>query len=103
MALPEFTREEQYLINTLKSQIASGSNSYMWGYLSSGILLAGFAVYWENLLMLASAFAIVCGFRIYEDRFQSKWTPHWRTIIEKYENAATADVRFDSNGDNATS
>jgi hypothetical protein len=40
--------------------------------------------------MLLSAFAVVCGFRIYEERYQAKWTPRWRAIIDKYEAAALA-------------
>ncbi|TWT72648.1 hypothetical protein [Crateriforma conspicua] len=91
MPLPDFNADEQYLINCIKSPNASAnSGSYMWGYIIGGALVAGFAAYYENILMMLGAFVIVCGFRIYEERFQSRWMPHWRSIIEKYESAANA-------------
>jgi len=89
MPLPEFTPDEQYLINSVKSHKSLGtSNSYMWGYLTGGVLLCAFAAYYDNTAMLVAAFLVVCGFRIYEDRWQSKWMPLWRSIIDKYEAAA---------------
>ncbi len=57
------------------------------GEAPSGALIAGFAAYCENVLMMLAAFVIVCGFRLYEERFQSRWLPLWQSIIEKYENA----------------
>ena len=42
--------------------------------------------------MLLSAVAVVIGFRIYEELFQSKWLPLWRSIIAKYEAAALGDT-----------
>lgn len=89
MPLPDFTPDERYLINAVKSPGAAGSwNSYMWGYVIGGAIMAGFAAYHESIPMLLTAFAVVCGFRIYEERCQARWLPLWRSIIEKYEAAA---------------
>lgn len=91
MPLPNFNAEEQYLINGVRSSNAFGnSSSYMWGYLVGGAMVAGFAVYYDNIWMMLVAFVIVCGFRIYEERIQSRWMPYWRSIIEKYESAANS-------------
>lgn len=90
MPLPDFTDDERYLIDCVKSPNASGgSSSYMWGYLIGGSVIAGFAAYHDNIPMMLVAFVMVCGFRIYEERFQNKWTPLWRSIISKYESAAS--------------
>jgi hypothetical protein len=40
--------------------------------------------------MLLCAFAVLCGFRIGEAWQQSKWTPVWLSILQKYEAAASA-------------
>ena len=89
MPLPGFTDDERYLINRVKSPSANQqSNSYMWSYVIGGVLVAGFAAYYQSISMMLAAFVVVCGFRIYEERFQSKWTPLWKSIIEKYESAA---------------
>ena len=88
MSLPDFTNDELYLFNSIKSQKASGSsNPFMWSYVISGVAIAGFAAYYGNVLVMLSAFVVVCGFRIYEERYQAKWTPLWRSIFEKYEAA----------------
>ena len=57
-------------------------------YVITGALLAGFAANFESIPMMLSAFVVVCGFRIYEERFQTKWVPMWQSIIAKYEAAA---------------
>jgi hypothetical protein len=89
MPLPDFTSDEQYLINSIRSpKASSNSSSYMWGYVIGGALIAVFAAYYENVLMMLAAFVVVCGFRVYEEHFQLKWMPLWRSIIEKYEAAA---------------
>ncbi|MEM1071157.1 MAG: hypothetical protein AAGI63_19785 [Planctomycetota bacterium] len=91
MPLPDFNADEQYLINCIKSPNASAnSGSSMWGYIVGSALVAGVAAYHENTLIMLAAFLIVCGSRIYEERFQSRWMPHWRSIIEKYESASNA-------------
>ncbi len=97
MLLPEFTNDEQYLINFIKSQNAVGGSSlYMWSYVLGGITIAGFAAYFGSIPMMGAAFVVVCGFRIYEDWYQLKWMPAWRSIIAKYEAAAAG------NGSNST-
>jgi hypothetical protein len=88
MPQPEFTSEEKYLLNYLKSDSArQTSNPFLWGYLLGGVLLAGFAAYHENPAMMLSAFAVVCGFRLYEEWHQRRYQPLWRSIIQKYEQA----------------
>ena len=82
--MPDFTNEEKYLISSIKSR---GGASYMWCYLISGIVIAGISAYYESIIGMASAFLVVCGFRVYEDRLQAKSMPAFRSIIEKYENA----------------
>ena len=64
--------------------MATSTNSYMWGYVIAGVVIAGFAAFNDSMLMMVSAFVVVCGFRIYVEHFQSKWTPLWRSIINKY-------------------
>ena len=89
MPLPEFTNDEQYLISFAKSTRArEQTNTYMWGYLVGGVALAGFGVFHDNVPMMLGAFAVVCGCRVYEELTQTKWTPVWREIIKKYEDAA---------------
>ena len=90
MPIPDFTPDEQYLIDSLKSPGATrGSSSQMWGYVISGAIIAAFAAYYASVPMMLCAFAVVCGFRIYEERYQRKWMPIWRSLIEKYEAAVT--------------
>lgn len=90
MPLPDFTSDERYLINFLKSSSAS-QNSYMWGYLIGGAVIAGFGVYHGSALMILNALVLVYGFRVYEEYHQSKWIPKWRSIIAKYEAALGGD------------
>lgn len=101
MPLPDFSDDERYLINCAKSTAANGqTNSYMWGYLVGGAVLAGFGAYHNSVPMMLAAFGFVCGSRIYEEIFQSKWLPMWRSIIAKYETACTDDsVEADTNDD----
>lgn len=88
MPLPDFTPDEQYLIDSIKSpHAASGSSAYMWAYIIGGGLIACFAAYYESILMLGSAFVAVVGFRIYEEYFQARWLPLWRSVVRKYEDA----------------
>lgn len=89
MPLPEFTDDERYLINCAKSTAANAqTNSYMWGYVIAASILAGIGAYQSSIPLLVSAFAVVIGFRIYEEFYQNKWLPLWRSIIAKYEAAA---------------
>ena len=86
LPLPHFTDDEQFLIKYIKSPSAvRASDSYMWGYLIGGAIVAGFAAYHNNISMMVVAFATVCAFRIYEELFQRKYIPLWRSIIDKYE------------------
>lgn len=86
MPLPDFTDDEKYLLSCIKSPNASGANSSCrFGYRLGGVVIAGFATYYASVPMILAAFAIVCGFRIYEERLQTRWLPLWRSIIAKYE------------------
>jgi hypothetical protein len=90
MAMPQFTDEELYLINFIRAEKAQQSNSYMMAYLVSGLVLAGFGAYTGSIAMMMSAFLVVCGFRVYEERSEAKWVPVWRSIILKYEDAISS-------------
>ncbi len=91
MALPDFNSDEQYLVNSVKSPKAAGDyNVFMWGYILGGGLLAGFAAYLDNTMMMLAAFVIVSSFRVHEERYHRQWMPVWRSVIEKYEAAAMA-------------
>ena len=87
MPLPKFTDNENYLINSVKSPIARGPNTYMLTYVVFGACIAGFAAYYGSIAMMVTAFVVVCGFRIYEEWYQKKWEPLWCSIIDKYEAA----------------
>ncbi len=97
MPLPDFTDEEQYLINAVKLSSARGQlNSFMWAYLISTAGLACAGVYYNNVGLAFTAVVGICFFRIYEEVSQSKWGPHWYSIIVKFENALsdrTADLK----------
>ena len=101
MSLPEFTPDEQYLIHYVKSQKAAGPH-YVWGYVIGGMILCGFAAYYDSIPMMVAAFVVVCGFRVYEEWNQSRWTPIWRSIINKFEAAALTDSVPNDDGENNT-
>lgn len=97
MPMPDFSDDENYLINCAKSpDVSKSSSSYTWGYLIASAGLAGVAIYENNFWLLFSAFVMVCGFRIYEERFQAKWLPHWKSIINKFEEACTSEPDGDN-------
>ena len=98
MPLPNFTDTELYLINFTKSPSSTGQSSYMWGYLIGGAVLMGFGAYHDSVPMMLTAFIVVLGFRIYEEIYQSKWLPVWRSIIEKSEAAAIGESDGDESG-----
>ena len=88
MNQPDFMDDERYLIDSLKaSDGLSGPNAFRWGYLLASAVLVGFAAYYDIMPMMIIAFFVIYVFRIYEDRYGRKWTPLWRSIIEKYERA----------------
>ena len=103
MPKPDFTDDEQYLINSVKStQAYRHSNSYMWGYMAGAIAFFGVSTYHGNIPLMIIAFAILCGFRIYEEWLQAKWQPLWCTIIAKYEASAISEFNHagpDGNAD----
>ena len=65
----------------------------MWGYVSGSILLAGCGAYYDSVGVMIVAFIVLVGFRIYEEHYQKRWVPLWRSVIQKYETVleATAD------------
>jgi hypothetical protein len=88
MPLPEFTREERFVLDSLKySDMTSNYNVFMWSYLTGGTLLAAFAAYYGSIPMMASAFATLTILRIYEERWNSKWSHIWKSVIAKYDTA----------------
>ena len=52
--------------------------------------MCSFALAYDSLALMASGFAVVCGFRIYEEVLQNRWLPFWRSILAKYEAAIAA-------------
>ncbi len=107
MPLPEFTFDEQYLINSLKSPKATKNPStYMWSYLVPCAVLAGVAAYNDNISVMLIAFVVLCGFRIYEENYQNRWLPLWHSIIKKFEDACNGierDATILSDDDRASS
>ena len=88
MTRPEFTADEEFIIAYTKSPRAVGDSiAYLCGYIIGGAIVAGVAAYYDSVLMMLAAFIIVCGFRVYEEWFQYRWFPCWRSIIGKYEAA----------------
>jgi hypothetical protein len=85
-AMPEFTDEEQYLISAVRAE-QQGSNTYMWTYVCCALLLAGTSAFYGNPWGVLSAVVVVCGFRLYEEYYQARWTPVWKSVIRKYEQA----------------
>ena len=92
MPLPEFTPEEQFFINYMKSQKYADS-SYTWGYVLGVIAVFAFGVYYDVFLITAGAFIGII--LIYELSGQAKWAPLWHSIINKYESAPTETDRAD--------
>ena len=102
MSRPQFTDDEEYLIRAgLAPTVYAQSNAFMWGYVLSGVALAGFATYSQSFPLLLSAFAVVCGFRLYEERYHAKWAPLWRSILGKYEAALRETDQSTASGANA--
>src|SRR5688500_7635043 len=85
--MPKFTDDEQYLLTAIRSENNSSGGDFMWGYILGAVAFAGFAAYHENTLMMLCAFAVVCGFRIYEERYHAQWQSVFRSIIAKYDQA----------------
>jgi len=89
MPLPEFTPDEQFFINYIKSSRASSMwNSPMWAYVIGSALLCAYAVPYKQMSLMVVAFVILVGYRIFEHCQEMKWQPICRSIIEKYEAAA---------------
>lgn len=89
MPLPELTPEEQYLVDYVKMPKSySSSGLHTWGYLVGAFLVAGFALFRSDIVMMSSAFLFVSLYQIYESYSQEDWTPGWQSLIEKYEAAS---------------
>lgn len=87
MSKPEFTAEEQYVISFVQQDKTGTWHPYVVSQFVLGVALAAMAVYVNSLYLAVCGICILVGYRIYEDRYQSRWTPVWRSIIEKYETA----------------
>lgn len=88
MPRPDFTDEEQYLIDVVKSKMASeGQLSASIGMVVSTGVLAAFGFYHRNVEMVLGAFIVLVGYQIYVELTQARVTPQWRNIITKYESA----------------
>ena len=77
--------QEKYLIQCAKTE-TSQPNVFMWGYLVSGNVFAGFGAWYGNIHMLTTAFIMVCGIRIHEESSSRKWAG-FGEIIRKFESA----------------
>lgn len=96
MPKPEFTADEQFLINYAKSPAAFKSGSdHVWGYASGATFVAGVGIYYESVYVMAIAFVVLIGFRIREELVNKRWEPTWRNIFLKYE-AALETVQDDA-------
>lgn len=96
MPVPQFTADEQFLIDYAKSPTASKSSAdHVWGYGSGATLVAGVGIYYESVYVMAVAFVVLIGFRIREERVNKRWEPTWRSIFLKYE-AALESVEEDA-------
>lgn len=88
MPRPDFTPDEQYLVNYAKSPTARrNAGAFTWGYVMGGIALGCCGAYYKSVELMVVAFALVIGFRIYEERYQRRWDPVFRSLIAKYEAA----------------
>ena len=92
MAYPDFTPEEEYYISYVKQADASlVTNPTMWGYLLCSSVFFSIGAYQSSMPVMVIAFAVMVGYRIYEEFSGAKWTAVWRSIIEKFEAAAATD------------
>ncbi|WP_010588370.1 O-methyltransferase [Schlesneria paludicola] len=81
----ELSRTERHLVDSILEMQVGRPNFFAWGYLVCGGVLAVFAGLNDNTAMAFTAFGLVCGFRIWEERSNSKYAPHWLSLIQKYE------------------
>lgn len=93
MKCPKFTAQEQYLINYMRSADAAGrSRGYSLGYVVVACVVAGYGALNDSIPMVVIGFLVVVGFRVYEEWYQSRWSPVWRSIFNKYEAALANDT-----------
>jgi hypothetical protein len=86
MPFPDFTNDEKNLISAVKSS-KNSINHTMWAYITSGLIMFAFAIYYDSIPLMSCAFLFVGGCRLYEEWHQRKWLPIWHSIIDKYEAA----------------
>ncbi len=97
MTKPQFSNEEQYLINSLR--MGKGGNiAYDLGYLIPSFVLGGCGIYWNHPFPIFAAFGAIAAFKVWEWSQQSKWAPLWKSIIDKYEDALAEPEMNDEGG-----
>jgi hypothetical protein len=88
MGRPEFTRDEQYLINCTLSPSASRIASHAaWWQLAVASGLFGFGIYSEVPVMLYAGFVTLVAFKVQEMIQGRRWGPLWSSVFQKYEEA----------------
>ena len=91
MPLPEFSEEEKYLIEYVKSKSERSWDGHVIGILVGGVFLCFLGAWYNNVMLMICAFVVLCGFKLYEEQYQRKCLPIWRSIFAKYESAISGD------------
>jgi hypothetical protein len=86
--MPEFTAEERFLVSAMRGDgDGLDASHYTWTCLITSSVIAAFAAFYGNVWMMFSAFIVLVGTRVYEERWQARYRPSLRSIILKYEAA----------------
>lgn len=96
MPLPDFDSTEVYLVHHVKAA-KPYPNAYTTTYVVFGALLTGLGFYHDDRGLMLTAMLTVVGFKAYEQWYQAKLLPAWKSIFAKYEAAiAAADALAES-------